>query len=173
MPIHPALVHIPIGAAVLTPLVAIAVLVAWWRKWLEPRAWALVLGLQIVLVVSAFAALRTGGDEEEVVERVVAESYIHEHEEAAEAFTYTAVGVLVLAAAAMAMRKDKLRVGLAVAATAGSLAVLGLGLRAGHAGGELVYVHGAAQAHGATGSSPPAAAEGEADKHGDHDDDDD
>ena len=81
------------------------------------------------------------------VERVVAKALIHAHEDAAEAFVWSAgaIGLLFIAAAARPDgRSTKV---LATLATVGSLLVFGLGLRAGHEGGELVYEHGAASVY--------------------------
>ena len=111
--------------------------------------------LQAMLVLSSFAAMRTGEAEEDRVESVVAESAIETHEEAAELFTWAAAGALVLYVASAAIPVAGVARSFAVAATAVSLIVLILGYRVGHAGGELVYRHGAAAAYtaGATASA--------------------
>lgn len=171
---HPKLVHVPIALGVLMPLVAGALLLAWWRKWLPPRAWLLAAGLQLVLVVSGTFAIRSGEAEEERVEQVVPEAAIEHHEEAAEAFVWASAGVLMAMLAATALAKRGPGLSLAAAATAGTLVVLGLGYRTGQAGGRLVYEHGAAQAYvgdnpGAQGGPPAASAETERDGERDED----
>lgn len=143
LPSHPLFVHVPLALAILLPLVAAGLLVAWWRGRLPGRAWWLFVSLQAALVVGGFVAMQTGEADEERVEAVVAEAAIEAHEEAAEGFVWTAAAVLVLAAAALALPGERLRRGAALAAVLGTLVVLGLGLRVGHAGGELVYRHGA------------------------------
>ncbi len=156
---HPKLVHVPMALGVLMPLVAGSLLLAWWRNWLPPRSWFLAIGLQAILLGSGVLALRSGEVEEERVERVVAERLIEEHEEAAEVFVWGSGGVLaaMIVAAALASRRSGLPT--AAAATLGTLLVLGLGYRAGHAGGSLVYRHGAAQAYaGSAGASAEAGA---------------
>jgi len=55
---HAVVVHIPIALGVLMPLVAGGLLLAWWRKWLPPRSWALAIVLQAVLVGSGVVALQ-------------------------------------------------------------------------------------------------------------------
>jgi len=144
---HPNVVHVPMALGVLMPLVAGGLLLAWWRRWLPPRAWYVAIGLQAVLLGSGALALRTGEAEEERVERVVAERYIHRHEEAAEGLVWASGGVLgvMILAAALGARRTALPT--AAMATLGTLLVLGLGYRTGQAGGALVYQHGAARAY--------------------------
>lgn len=144
---HPKLVHLPMALAVLLPLVSIGLLAAWISGLLPRRTWIVAVALQAVLVASSFLAMRTGENEEEAVESVVAESAIETHEEAAEFFTWTAAGVLVLFAAASLLPGDGAARTTAAAATVASMLVLFLGYRVGQAGGALVYEHGAAAAY--------------------------
>jgi len=168
--LHPKLVHLPLALAVLVPLFATGVTVAWWRKWLPRSTWFLVVAMQILLAGSAFAAKQTGEEEEDRVENVVSERFIEEHEEAAEVFTAAAAIVIAPFLLAAFVKKESVALALATTATVGSLVVLGLGVNTGHSGGELVYEHGAANAYiGATGAAAAAASE----HHGDDDDDDD
>lgn len=168
LPLHPALVHIPLGVALIMPLVA--AFLAWRLVKGAPRAvWALVVVLQVVLVAGGFAAMRTGEDDEEKVEEVVGDDLIHEHEEAAELFVWTGVGTLVATVVPLFAPPAT-----ALLAVLLSLAVAGLGLRAGHLGGELVYEHGAASAHlprGKPGVAPavPGLPQGLDDDDGDTD----
>lgn len=161
MPLHPKLVHLPIALAVLMPLVSIALLAAWRSQWLPRRAWVIAVALQAVLVISGITAFRTGGAEEERVEKVVAESTIEAHEEAAEAFLWGAGILLVLSLAAAVLPNERNALATAAVATAGTLVVLFLGYRTGEAGGRLVYQHGAASVY-ATGAGRGADAGGEA-----------
>jgi len=151
-PLHPAVVHLPIALAALIPLVALAALLAARGGWLPSRAWAFVVLLQACLVGSAWLAIETGEQEEERVERVVAERHIEDHEEGAERLLWAAGIVLLVSAAGLASG----RVG-ALARPLGfvlSLGVVALTVDVGHSGGELVYRHGAASAY--TQGSPPA-----------------
>ncbi|HSQ67896.1 MAG TPA: hypothetical protein VLM85_32020, partial [Polyangiaceae bacterium] len=85
---HPKLVHVPMALAVLMPLVAGGLLLAWWRKWLPGRGWTVAVGLQAILLGSGILALRTGEAQEDRVEPIVGEKAIDAHEEAAEAFVW-------------------------------------------------------------------------------------
>lgn len=152
-PLHPAVVHLPIALAVLVPLVAVAALLAARAGWLPARTWAFVVLLQACLVGSAFLAVETGEDEEERVERVVAERHIEDHEERAERLLWGAGIALLVGAAGLAPG----RVG-SLARPLGfvlSLGVLALAVDVGHTGGELVYKHGAAGAYTSDVAAPP------------------
>lgn len=156
LPLHPTVVHLPMALAVLMPVVAAGLVVAWWRGWLPRRVWLVAVGLQLILVATSIVAVKTGEAEEDKVEHVVAsESTIEAHEEAAEVFLWATVGGLLLFLGGALIRKEALARTVAVAALAGSFVVLALGYRVGHAGGELVYLEGAARAyergHGQTG----------------------
>lgn len=170
---HPKLVHIPIALAVLMPLITCGLLLAWWRKWLPPRAWFIAVALQAVLVASGLLALRSGEAEEDRVERVVPERFLEEHEEAAKLFVWSSGAVLavMLLASALAFRRTGHIA--AAAATLGTFVVLGLGYRTGQAGGDLVYRHGAAQAYLGDAASPPTPGTVPEPRARDDDDDDD
>lgn len=144
-PLHPAVVHFPIVLGMLLPLVAVASLVAARKGVATRKAWLPTLALAVGLAFSSGAALQTGESEEEVVERVVAESVIHEHEDAAELFLWLSVGTMVLSGFGMVsgVAGNVLR----IVTVAASLAVVATGYQAGHTGGALVYQHGAASAH--------------------------
>ena len=156
-PLHPALVHFPIVFATLLPLVAISAWVLIRRGNPVRKAWTPVLILAALLSASAFAAVRTGEAEEEVVEDVVGEAPIHEHEEAAELFLPLSFGVLAIVAAGLLTgRLGSTARGLAALA---SVVLLIAGYRVGHTGGELVYQHGASGAYTVTSSGQGRAAE--------------
>ena len=160
LPLHPAVVHLPIALALLMPLLAGGLLLAWWRGALPRRAWLIGVAMQALLVVTGLASLRTGEAEEERVEAVVPESAIEAHEEAAEAFVFAGAAALLLTIAAAAVRNEKVARPLAGVATVATLAVLGLGYRTGEAGGRLVYQHDAGRAYvAAPAGAPPIAAD--------------
>ena len=175
LPLHPALVHLPLGLAVVLPLTALGLAVALWRGWLPARSWTVVVALQALLVVSGAVAMRTGEGDEEKVERIVAEAAIEAHENAAKVFVGAAGLTLALAIAALALaRKPALARAATFATAALTVAVLGLGLNVGHKGGTLVYEKGAAGAW-TQGGLPGAGTASEQPKHGggERDDDDD
>jgi uncharacterized membrane protein len=173
LPLHPALVHIPVGLALAMPFVAIALAVAVWRSMLPRRALALVVGLQLLLAATAFAAMEAGHAAEEAAERVAPESAIHDHEEAGERVVWSAIAVLAISAAAAFLPTRRVPL-LAALTAAGTLVVAALALDAGRKGGALVFRYGAGMAAGAPGVAPAGAAHRGAAHPGedDHDDDD-
>jgi hypothetical protein len=154
VPLHPAIVHLPIGLALASPLVAGGLALALWKKLLPRRAFAVVVGLELLLLAGGVAALLAGERDSHVVERVVAEKLVDAHEERAEAFLWAA-GVALAASAAVLFVPEAAVVPAAALAAAAALVVAGLGVWTGKAGGELVYVHGAAAAHGAPSPAVP------------------
>jgi uncharacterized membrane protein len=143
-PLHPAIVHFPIVLMVSLPVVTAAVV---WRlhDGAPLRRWGLVILMAALVTASAFVAIRTGEDEEDVVEEVVAEEAIHDHEEAAEAFYLASWIVLGIALVGLVPGTTG-RVG-RLLALAGSLVLVGFGVRVSDLGGKLVYQHGAAAAY--------------------------
>ena len=157
-PLHPAIVHFPMALVILLPFFALGALWAISRGTGSTRAWAVPVLVALALVVSAFAALRTGEAEEERVESVISESVLHEHEEAAERFLVLSSVLLLVAAAGLApglLGKSARGV-----ATVGAFALVFAGVQVGNAGGELVYRQGAAAAYGEPGSAPVEGAAG-------------
>lgn len=161
-PLHPAVVHFPIVLAVLLPFFMIGALIAVRRGARPTRAWALPAGLALLLLMSSYAAVKTGESQEEAVESVVSERVIHEHEEAAESFLL-AVGILTLIGGAGLLRGRVGQVARGIA-LAGALGVLIMGARVGHSGGEMVFKHGAASAYVSVGGGPAAGELGDRSK---------
>lgn len=172
LPLHPAIVHVPLGVAVVIPLLAAGIAWAIWKGALPVKSWLAILALQAVVVGAAVVALQTGEEEEERVEDRIAEARIEEHSERAEVFTWAAGTVLALAGAAYFVRSGRGK-GLLMATTAaGSVAVLVLGLSVGHLGGTLVHgAGGLASADAAPASAQGQAEQGERREHRDRDDD--
>jgi uncharacterized membrane protein len=171
--LHPKIIHLPMALAVLMPLLAAGVWVAWRRQWLPQRAWWLVVAAQIMLVASGFASMRTGEHDEERAERVVPEAAIELHEEAAKVFMIGSFVVLLLAGGVLLLRRESAARRVALLSTVGMLGVLGLGVRVGQAGGALVYEHGAANAYApGAGVSGARAAPSKAVSRAEQDDDD-
>jgi uncharacterized membrane protein len=159
MPVHPALVHLPLGLALLMP---VGGAVAAWMLWsgrIQRRGWTVVIALQALLLASGIVALKSGERDEDLAERVVAEGALHQHEALAEQFV-VATGVVLALSLLVLVPSATVTRGSAVAMAAGSVIVAGLALRVGHAGGQLVYVHGAAGPYVAqAGGGPTTPAE--------------
>ena len=161
LPLHPALVHLPLGVGLVAPLVAAFLLFAWSRG-APKRGWLLAAALQGVVFIGALAAMQAGEEDEERVEHAISEEALHEHEELGESFVTLSGIVFALAVLPLFLRRERLAQGLAAASVLGGLGLAGLGVAVGEAGGELVYVHGAGAAWSGGGAVAP-----------DHDDDND
>ena len=161
LPLHPALVHLPLGVAFVVPLVLGIVLVARRRGKPGRTPWLIAVALQSVLFAGALAATWTGeADEDAMGAEGASHAAVEAHEEQAEAFTWLA-GV-TLAAVVVAALGTTTPAGIPLAALALLLSVggLGQGVRAGHAGGALVHaraVEGVAALSGATRRSRTGA----------------
>ncbi len=147
LPLHPKLVHLPLGLAVVLPLVLLVLTFAIYRNWLPPRAWWLGVMLSALMSASAFIAMNTGDADEERVERVVAEHEIHEHETAAEYFSYIGTGVMLLVVATAFVKDRRKMLALQSLCTLLAIFTLSVAIRTGHLGGKLVYKYNAAKAY--------------------------
>jgi len=144
LPLHPIAVHFPIVLGFALPFTALLI---WWairKEYVPQKAWVLVTIIAFVYCASAVVASELGEDDEEKVEKVVAEKLIEEHEEAAELIPWIAGSLFVVSFAGFLRKNsDRARLGIAVVSLA---AIIPLA-NAGHTGGELVYKYGAANAH--------------------------
>jgi uncharacterized membrane protein len=161
LPVHPLIVHLPMALAVLIPILSFGVI--WWvaRSAQAFGAWKIVIASYAILIGTGLVAMKTGENEEAVVENRVAESLIEDHEERAEIFLWIAGFAAALAVGALFVKNESTRRTVMIASAIGSLAVAGAGAWTGHAGGELVYKHGAAAAYAQPqGNNPQAVGEG-------------
>jgi uncharacterized membrane protein len=146
VPVHPLIVHFPMALTFILPVLILVFAFMIKANKMTPKAWLIIVGLQLAVVISGYVSLETGETEEHNVEKVLSKSLIHEHEEAAEVFVGSTVLALVLSIGAFFIRKE---LGFPV-----KLVVAGIGLiscylayETGKLGGELVYKHGAASAY--------------------------
>jgi len=147
VPLHPALVHIPLGLALILPVITLAFAWTLWTGRLPTRSWLAVVLLLAALLGAGLVAMNTGQREEKRVEAVVPETAIATHETRAEQFLWVTGISLAVAAVVQVLRRP----GTVRAATAATVIctflVAGAAVRVGHAGGQLVYVHNAAAAY--------------------------
>ena len=70
LPLHPAIVHLPLGLAFVIPALAVGFAWALWTGRIRQRAsWIAILALQAVLLTAGLAAMNTGEREEDRVGR--------------------------------------------------------------------------------------------------------
>ncbi len=98
VPLHPALVHLPLGLAFVLPVLSLGFSWALWKGHVRPRAWLAIVLLQGVLLGGGLLAMKTGQGEEKRVESIVPEPALERHEELAEQFLW-ATGITLLPAA--------------------------------------------------------------------------
>lgn len=147
VPLHPALVHIPLGLALVAPVVTLVFAVGLWTERLRPRSWLGVVILFATLLGAGLVALKTGQNEETRVEAVVPESAIATHEGLAEQFLWVVGFSLLPAGTVLALRRPvAVRTGVVLVVVC-SFVVAAAAIRVGRAGGKLVYVHNAARAY--------------------------
>ena len=155
LPLHPAIVHLPLGLAFALPILAAGLLLGWRTQRLPRTAFALLVALQALLVGGGAVSLLLGERDSKRVEKVVDEKLVDAHEDRAELFLWAA-GAVLAASVALLLVPAGAVTGLASAVTLAAVVVAVLGARTGQAGGELVYRYGAARAW--TGPSVEGAA---------------
>lgn len=158
IPLHPALVHLPLGLAFILPALALGFAWAVWKGRVRPFAWLAIVVLQGVLLGGGLLAMKTGEREEERVESIVPETAIEQHQSYAEQFLWATGLTLATAGMVLVLRRRPEAVRALTAATVlGTFVVAGTALRVGHAGGQLVYARNAGAAY-ASGNNKTAAA---------------
>jgi uncharacterized membrane protein len=146
MPLHPQFVHFPLALSVIIPLLAVAIMVMIKQKAFSPMVWGLVIGLQVLTTATGYLSMNLGESEEEVVEKVVEKKYISEHEERAEVFVAFSVAATVISIIVVFL-KAELQLYCMLLSFVLMLAQGFTAYRTGESGGELVYVHKAANAY--------------------------
>ena len=107
VPLHPALVHVPLGLAFILPPVATGLAWALWKGHIQPRAWLIIVLLEAVLLGAGLVALKTGQQEGERVEAVVPETAVETHETRAEQFLWITAVTFAAASALLIVRRPR------------------------------------------------------------------
>ncbi len=139
LPLHPALVHLPLGIAFLLPLLGLGLVFSIWRGWLPRHAWVGFVIISAIALGTALAAKEAGEKDEERVAARVGQAAVERHAEAGEAFTMTLGVLTLLSAGALFLRREVLFRTATAAIALAYFGALGVGLTAGRYGGELVY----------------------------------
>ena len=147
-PLHPKIVHLPLGLAMVMPIVFVLLAAAVRRQWLPPRAWWMGVALAAFTSLGAFAAAQLGDSDALRVEKVLDKKLIDEHDAAAGQFQFALGVTLAIAVLGGILRDPRARLGAHTATALLSVVAFGLGVRTGHLGGNLVYKHGAAAVYG-------------------------
>lgn len=149
VPFHPVIIHFPLAITFILPVLVLVFALFIKNNKMAPKAWLIIIGLQLFTTVTGYISLESGEKEEDAVEKVVEKKFIHEHEEAAEIFVGSTVLALVIGIAAFFVKRE-LQFILQMVIVAISLVSCFLAYRTGKLGGELIYQHGAAAAYGPT-----------------------
>lgn len=168
IPLHPAIVHLPLGVAVTAPILALALFFAVSKGWLGARAFALLGLLQILALGAGALALNTGEQEEDRLEGRISKAALKAHEERADVFMGTLGVALLLSAAAALWKPGTGRTLVMTGAVVASLASAGMAVATGKAGGNVAWGPAGPMASGAPGPVSPGG--GDREGHEEHDD---
>lgn len=149
MPIHSFLVHLPLGLAAISPFVCAVFFYLIQIKKFDPKIWAIPAAILTLIALSAFAAILSGEQSEEQVEKIVPSEVIEEHEDAAWFFLSISACGAALSFLPFLPTIGR-RPGRALAAMTGtlllSIGVLSAAVVTGHRGGEIIFTHNGAKA---------------------------
>jgi len=141
LPLHPAIVHFPIGLSILLPAIVLGFWIALVRRWIRLRAWLVISVLHLLLFGGAWTAQSTGESERRRVVFTVGSANVDPHEEWGERFVKVAFGsALVSTVPLLPLGPFVVLVGCAATLISSSATAV-VGYYAGHSGGEIVYRH--------------------------------
>jgi uncharacterized membrane protein len=144
MPLHPFIVHLPVGLALVMPLLLFVFIIRGkLRRQSQGRSgWLLVMILQAVILAGALFSNRTGDDDSQRVVPAVSASLVEAHEDAAHILTVvSAVLMLVAATAAFHFKFREMLIWVSLGL---SCLQWGQVMHTAKLGTELVYRYGAA-----------------------------
>jgi uncharacterized membrane protein len=143
MPLHPALVHLPLGLAFALPILAS---LAWSRSRGEGVRDRLVDGawffLAFVVVVTALASSSTGESLGESMARDASPAFVsamNDHDQRAHFFVFASIANLVAVGTVFASRSGRAQKTARILALLLAFALPALGVFVGHLGGRLVH----------------------------------
>jgi uncharacterized membrane protein YgdD (TMEM256/DUF423 family) len=95
MPVHPAVVHLPIAMALTMPPVMILLALAVLKKRIPERAWVMAPLLSLLLSALIYTAMYTGSSDRERLEDRVSMELLDSHEQAAESLLLASLACLL------------------------------------------------------------------------------
>jgi uncharacterized membrane protein len=142
MPLHPAIVHLPIGVALVAPFVLAGLIVIGRRDPSARGPWWVGAGVLAAVAVGCIAAGTTGeSDAERLLGDPALRAAIEAHDAAATRFTIAACLAAFVALVGGVMRAPRPRLTAQLAALGLTLVLVPLALDAGRKGGALVWEH--------------------------------
>ena len=162
--LHPAIVHLPLGVAIVLPVLGLLGLWLHFKRRDESavfaRFWAGLMVCLIAASVGAFLAHETGEAGEHVIGKYMPEGAIELHEKYSKIFSALLYAASLVGALVFFLR-GRLKGYAILTVTALCGAALFAGILTGNAGGELVYKHKAANYLGQDTGARPAKAKPE------------
>ncbi len=149
MPLHPAIVHLPLALTFILPALILVFIWAIRSGKMSREMWVVIVGLQLVITASGYIALETGETDEEKVAQVAGILLMQTHEQTAEIFVGTTVVSLAVGVVAFFLQVQfqiYARVGVLII----SLLSCVFALKTSQNGTEIVYAQNGASVHSAT-----------------------
>lgn len=159
--LHPAIVHLPLGIAIVLPVLALLGLWLHYKRRDESavfaRFWVALMVCLIAASVGAYLAHETGEAGEHAIGKSLPEGTIELHEKYSKIFSALLYAATVVGALVFFLR-GKLKGYAVLIVTALCSAALFAGILTGNAGGDLVYKHKAANYLNPESGAKPATA---------------
>lgn len=148
MPLHPAIVHLPLALTFVLPALILVFIWAIRSGKMSREMWVVIVGLQLLITASGYLALETGETDEDKVAKVAGIVLVQTHEQTAEIFVGTTVVSLAVGVVAIFLQAQfQLYARLAVLVL--SLLSCVFAFKTGEIGGEIVYAQNGASVHAA------------------------
>lgn len=146
MPLHPMMVHLPLGLALILPVIILTFMILIRLKKISDSMWIMIMSLQAFLVAIGHLTIATGENEEDLVRTIIDRKIVSMHELDAEMFVGSVViGLVISVMGYFANKKYQFKSQVAVLAI--SIITILLAVNVGRSGAALVYKHGAAQVY--------------------------
>ncbi len=140
LPLHPMVIHLPIGLSLAVVLLAPVVLIAWKCGYFSRRTWWMIPLLQFVLLVGSVTAVYSGELAEGNARQVVPNAeVIDRHERQAKRFSLIAAITFVLSLTGAAVSDSKRAQHFATAAVVAAVLQMGGCVLVSHTGGMVVW----------------------------------
>ncbi len=146
MPLHPAVVHLPLALTFVLPALIIVFIWAIRSGKMSREMWVVIVGLQLLITASGYISLELGETDEEKVSKVAGILLMQTHEQTAEIFVGTTVVSLAVGVVAIFLQAQfqiYARLGVLVL----SLISCVFAFKTGQLGGEIVYAQNGASVH--------------------------
>ncbi|MBT4790300.1 MAG: hypothetical protein HON90_01910 [Halobacteriovoraceae bacterium] len=147
LPIHPGVVHLPIGIVFVLPFLLSLYIIFFKKKLLERSGFVIILVLYGLLTISSVISIKTGENEISAVKNVVAQQHVNTHENEAQNFLVVTLLALVTGISTLVVNSLRyFQIGLIFNFFIQILLIY-FAIQVGHTGGVLVYKYSATDAY--------------------------